>query len=481
MAAITSSGQIIDVSTIVSQLIAAERMQTQQPLVRRETEQTTKLSAFGQIKGALGGLQNAVNALGKADLFGAAKATVSGKGFTASAKAGTAASSHSIEVMQMAKAQRLSTDASTSFVPADGKLTIQFGKMDESNNFISDGSRTAILNFEGSTLAELRDAINKDHSLGIKASVVNNGTAEQLVLTGDATGEEMVFKLDGTDGLAGLSYNPADGASSGQMQVVEAAQNARIKVNGIEISRGKNVISDVIEGLTLTLTEEPEAGAASLKGSVSIGPDNQGAREAVEAFIKAYNEVNKTLNELTAYDAKTREGSTLTGDSTVRNVQATLRNALNESLAGIGGISTLAELGIGVGKSETDKDTGKVSISNELSLDTAKFEAALANPDKDVASFFAGKDDVKGMAARFSAHLDGLLNSSSGILTTRTNSINETIKGIQERYERVDERIDRMAERYRLEFSRLDALLAGMSQTSNYLMQQLTNLPKIGN
>jgi len=38
-----------------------------------------------------------------------------------------------------------------------------------------------------------------------------------------------------------------------------------------------------------------------------------------------------------------------------------------------------------------------------------------------------------------------------------------------------------MEERYRLEFSRLDTLLAGMSQTSSYLAQQLANLPKIGN
>ncbi|MDY0073358.1 MAG: flagellar filament capping protein FliD [Thauera sp.] len=481
MAAITSSGQIIDVTGIVSQLIAAERVQNQQPLVRRETTETTKLSAFGQIKGALGGLQSAVDALGKADLFGATKATVSGKGFTATAKAGTAASSHSIEVLQMASAQRLATDASTSFAPADGKLSIQFGKMDGDNNFISDGSRTAILDFEGSTLAELRDAINKDHSLGIKASLINNGTAEQLVLTGDATGEDMVFKLDGLDGLAGLSYDPADGASSGQMQVIEAAQDARIKVDGIEISRGKNTIDDVIEGLTLTLTEAPEAGAAALKGSVSIAPDNEEARKAIEAFVKAYNEVNETLRGLTAYDPSTREASILTGDSTVRNVQTTLRTALNDSLGSLGGISSLAELGISMGKTETDKDTGKVSISNELSFDSAKFTTALANPDKDVVSFFAGKDGAQGMAARFSARLDGLLNSSSGILTSRTNSINENIKSIQERYERVDERISRMEERYRLEFSRLDSLLAGMSQTSSYLMQQLASLPKIGN
>lgn len=481
MAAITSGGSILDITSIVNQLITAERRTTQQPLVTKQAAETAKLSAFGQIKGALGSLQTAVDALGKDGLFGGTKATVNGKGFTATTKAGAAVGNHTVEVFQLAKEQRITTDPAASFVPGGaGTLSIQFGTVDESGAFAGDPERMALLDFAGGTLAELRDAINGDPTLGVKASVVNNGKTEQLVLTGTATGENMAFKLTGTDGLADLSYDPGTTAPAGQMQSVQAAQSAKLKVDGIEVSRGKNSIDDLIDGVTLTLNEEPESDVASLKGTLTVATDNEQARKAVDAFIKAYNEVNDTLKSLTAYDASTKTSSTLTGDATARSIQSTLRNALNDALGGLGGIRSLAEIGIGNGAT-TDKETGKVSVDGKLSLDSAKFEAALSNPNMDVGAFFAGKDGVKGLAATFSERLSGLLDSNGGVIANRTNSIDSNIQSLEEKYDRVEERIQMLETRYRMEFSRLDTLLAGMSQTSSYLAQQLANLPQIGN
>lgn len=479
MAAITSGGSILDITSIVSQLVAAERQQAQQPLVTKEAAQTAKLSAFGQIKGVLSSLQTSMEALGKDGLFGGVKTTVNGKGFTATAKAGAAVGNHAIEVFQIAKEQRIATDPATSFVPGGaGTLSIQFGTVNEGGTFEGDPERMASFEFAGGTLAELRDAINGDSTLGIRATIVNNGRADQLVLTGSATGENMAFKLSGADGLANLSYDPGMAAPASQLHSVQAAQSARLKVDGIEITRGKNSIDDVIDGITLTLNDEPEGDATSLKGTLAITTDNEQARKAVDAFIKAYNDVNDTLKSLTAYDVKTKTGSTLTGDATVRNIQTTLRNALNDALGGLGDIRSLAEIGIGTGAT-TDKETGQVTVDGKLSLDSAKFEAALSNPDKDVAAFFAGKDGVQGLAATFSERLTGLLDDKRGVIANRTSSIDDTIQSLQEKYERTEERIQLLETRYRLEFSRLDTLLAGMSQTSTYLSQQLANLPKI--
>ncbi|WP_341645467.1 flagellar filament capping protein FliD [Thauera sp. SDU_THAU2] len=484
MAAITSGGSVLDITSIVSQLITAERRTTQQPLVNKEAAQTAKLSAFGQIKGALSSLQTAAEALGKNDVFGGVKATVSGKGFTATAKAGAATGNHSIEVFQLAKEQRVSTDAATSFVPAAGRLSIQFGTVNESGSFEADAERMASFEFEGGTLAELRDAINNDASLGIKATIVNNGRADQLVLTGaavngPATGANMAFKLTGAGGLEGLSYDPGTGAGGNGMYSVQAAQDARLKVDGIEISRGKNTIDDVLESVTLTLNDEPETDVTSLKGTLAVATDNEQARKAVDAFVKAYNEVTDILKSVTAYDTTTRQGSTLTGDSTVRNIQSTLRNALNDALGGLGGVQSLAELGIGSG-TKLDKESGQVTVDGKLSLDSAKLDAALSDPNKDLVAFFNGKDGAKGFAATFSERLGGLLDDRTGLIATRTKGIDDSIKSLQEQFNRIDERIVGMEERYRIEFSRLDSLLAGMSQTSSYLAQQLANLPKIG-
>src|SRR5690606_11052017 len=180
------------------------------------------------------------------------------------------------EVLALAREQRIALafpsggdENSTGPSIGPGKLTIEFGTVDGSD-FVTDVPlRSASLEFEGSTLAELRDAINNSATLGIKASIVNDGTADQLVLTGTATGRNMAFRLSGEDGLADLSYNPAASEAEG-FQAVQTAESARLKVDGIEVVRGKNTISDVIDGVTLTLTKDPADSTGPVKGTVTV-------------------------------------------------------------------------------------------------------------------------------------------------------------------------------------------------------------------
>ncbi|HRJ23416.1 MAG TPA: flagellar filament capping protein FliD [Thauera sp.] len=472
MATITSGGSIIDINSIVRGLMSVESRPLTL-LAQREASQQAKLSAFGQIKGALSSLQTATDGLKTATKFSATKASVAGDaGFTASSGAGAANASYAVDVLQMAKIQRVSTPVGGSFTPAAGKLTIEFGTVTDAGSgksFTSDSPpRTASLDFEGSTLEELRDAINGNAALGVKANIINNGTAKQLVLGGTATGANMAFKLTGEDGLEDLSFDPAaTPLPADKMYSVQAAQDARIRVDGIEVTRGKNTITDVIDNVTLTLTKEPVAPAASLSGTLSVSEDQSAAKTAVEAFVKAYNDVASTLASLTAYNPDNKTGATLTGDSTARNIQSQLRNALGASITGLTGANSLSQVGISF-----DKD-------GKLALDSTKFTAALNDTSKDVAAFFTGKDGVKGFASSFSAQLDGLI-ARDGLINSRTEGINSTIKSLTTQYDTMEARLAKMEERYRKQYSTLDTLLNGLTQTSTYLMQQLANLPSIG-
>lgn len=471
MATITSGGSIIDVNSIVSGLMSVESRPLTL-LAQKEASYQAKLSAFGQIKSALSSLQTATDGLKTATKFSATKATVAGDaGFTASSSAGAASGSYAVDVLQMAKIQRVSTPTTSTFAPAAGKLTIEFGTVKDdgsTKSFESDTpARTASLDFEGSTLEELRDAINADTTLGIKANIINNGTAKQLVLSGTATGANMAFKLTGEDGLADLSFNPAaTPAPTDTMYSVQAAQDARIRVDGIEVTRGKNAITDVIDDVTITLTKEPVAPATSLTGTLSVSEDQSAAKTAVEAFVKAYNEVASTLSSLTSYNTETKTGAALTGDSTARNISNQLRNALNSTIAGLSGASSLSQIGVSFGK------------DGKLALDSTKFAAALSDPSKEVTAFFTGKEGVKGFAETLSARLSAFIDSD-GLLNSRTEGINSTIKSLTKQYDTMEARLAKMEERYRLQYSNLDTLLNGLSQTSTYLTQQLANLPSI--
>lgn len=471
MATITSGGSIIDVNSIVSGLMSVESRPLTL-LAQKEASYQAKLSAFGQIKSALSSLQTATDGLKTATKFSATKASVAGDaGFTASSSAGAASGSYAVDVLQMAKIQRVSTPTTGTFAPAAGKLTIEFGTVKDdgsTKSFESDTpARTASLDFEGSTLEELRDAINGNATLGIKANIINNGTAKQLVLSGTDTGANMAFKLTGEDGLADLSFDPAaTAAPTDPMYAVQAAQDARIRVDGIEVTRGKNTITDVIDDVTITLTKEPVAPATSLTGTLSVSEDQSAAKTAVEAFVKAYNEVASTLSSLTSYNAETKTGAALTGDSTARNISNQLRNALNSTIAGLSGASSLSQIGVSFGK------------DGKLALDSTKFAAALSDPSKEVTAFFTGKEGVKGFAETLSARLSAFIDSD-GLLNSRTEGINSTIKSLTKQYDTMEARLAKMEERYRLQYSNLDTLLNGLSQTSTYLTQQLANLPSI--
>lgn len=472
MATITTGGSVLDINTLVDSLMAVERRPRDQIVAKAATE-TTKLSAFGQIKSVLSSLQTAADALKNVNTFTATKATVSGEGFTASSHPGMATAEHSIEVLSLAQGQRVTTSAS-GITPSAGSFTVQFGKM-EDGTFAAEAGRTATLDFTGSTLAELRDAINADSSLGLKATVINNGTADQLVLSSASTGADTAFQISGS------VFSPDDPEAVQDFAVLQTAQDARVKIDGVEIARSRNTISDAIDGLTLTLTKGPEEGETSLKGQVRINNDTSAAKAAIERFVEAYNEANSTIRSLTAFDVASSTTSTLTGDSTVRNIQQQLRGLVGSHFANLGGAGSLAEIGITSAGVSVNADGGVAfdnSRAGDLTIDSARLEAALNDPSRNVTGLFTSEN---GFATRLGASLESILDSRTGAIATRTDSLNNTIKSMEERYAALDAKLITVEERYRLQFSKLDSLLAGLQQTSTYLSQQLANLPQIGN
>ncbi len=464
-------GSGLDINSLVSQLMAVER-QPLSAMARKEASFQAKLSAFGQVKGSLSALQAAANALKDAAKFSATKATVGADaGFTASTASGAAAGSYSVQVEQLAKTQRIATSATTSFDPVDGSeaepktLEIRFGKMVDGvftagetvdGSFTPGAGSPKTLEFTGKTIEDLRDAINKG-DLGVTANIIDNGTAKQLVITGKNTGAEQAFSIGGD---VGLSYTPtADaGVSTDAAYRLQSSQDARVNIDGITVTRSSNTVSNAIEGVTLTLTKETTAA-----NSLTLTEDFAGARSAIDAFVKAYNDTQTTLKNLTNYNAETKAASTLNGDSTARSIQSQIRNLVGGALSGLGETSRLADIGI-----TFDKD-------GKLSVDGSKLDAALKDPKRGVAAFFAGSGDTKGLAATVS---DGLKNfiDAGGLLAGRTEGLNASIKMIGKQREAFEARLESVQKRYSAQFTALDSTIASMTQTSNYLTQQLASL-----
>ena len=63
------------------------------------------------------------------------------------------------------------------------------------------------------------------------------------------------------------------------------------------------------------------------------------------------------------------------------------------------------------------------------------------------------------------------------LIDSRIDGINSSIKDIEVQREKLQLRLENIEKRVRAQFTALDATIAGMTQTSNFLQQQLSKLP----
>lgn len=450
-------GSGLDVSSIISQLMAIER----QPLTRLDEQKTsfqTKLSAFGQVKSALSKLQDAAATLAKATTFSSTTASAGDtKAFSVTSSATATPGSFAVEVEQLARAQRVATSATTAPSVGAGTLTISLGSYATDGTFTPavDGEKTISLS-AGATLNDLRDAINAADA-GVSAQVVNNGTVNQLVISSKTTGAAQAFKLTGTGDLTGFSFDAGNLPGSG-LNSVQAAQDARIKIDGLTITRSSNTITDVVEGVTLKLATPTDSEA-----TVTVAADNESARTAIESFVTAYNELNSLIKTQTAYNPDTKKAGTLNSDSSMRSIQAQIRGVFSNPLTGLGGATMLSDIGL------------KIKTDGSIEVDNAKLTAALADPSKNVGELFAGNGTIDGFAKTLEARIDKLLDTN-GLISNRTDGINATLKALEQRRASIELNLEKVEARYTKQFTALDAAMASLNQTSTFLSQQLASL-----
>ena len=379
-------GSGLDVNSIVAQLMKAE----QQPLTALATKEAkfqAQLTAYGSLKGALSSFQNTVAALATPAKFSAVTASLADTTVaSATASSTAAAGSYSVKVDTLAQAHKLksTTFATTSTTVGSGTLTISFGTYAADTFTLNPdkASKTITISAGQSSLAGVRDAINAANA-GVSASIVNDGTGNRLVISSKDTGVTNALRITvadddltntNTSGLSQLMYDAR--TISGTMNLAETvvAQNATLTIDGIAISKASNTITDAIQGVTLNLLKVNTPSTTTL----TVARDTAAVQTAVQSFVKAYNDLNKTITDLSKYDAVNKKGSTLTGDATVTSLQSQLRGAFNTALSTAGGgLTNLSDIGI------TFQSNGT------LILNSSKLSTALSDATKDVSTLFA--------------------------------------------------------------------------------------------
>jgi flagellar hook-associated protein 2 len=408
----TGLGSNLDVSGLVGKLMEVE----QQPLIKLDQKAAAvqvKISAYGTFRGAVSGLRTSLAGLQNAESYGTVKGTVGDSNVaTVSGSASADLGSHSLEVTELAVAQRLKskTFSSITDVVGSGTLTIQYGKYDQNGNTFTTGNGTPTHNItispQNNTLSGVRDAINKAN-VGVTASIVNDGQGFRLVVSGKNTGTDNSIRIGVTDGdgdntndagLSQLAYDPTAAVGAGQNQTqVTAAKDAKFLLDGIQMTKSGNTVTDALSGVTINLLKT-NAGTPT---TFSVTKDTAKIKTAIDDFVKAYNELDNTTDKLTAYDKTANKAAELNGDAAVRQISSQIRDTLTQVYSSQpDGFRSLSQIGV------TMDRTG------QLKVDSTKLQAAIeANPNA-----------VQGLFAKAGGADDSLVSFVKAGTTTKPGS-----------------------------------------------------------
>lgn len=309
--------------------------------------------------------------------------------------------------------------------------------------FSQDGTQNmgvVTLDAKDQSLQGIRDAINKAN-IGVTATIVSDGsdTPYHLVVTNNSTGSSSAMKIsvsgDGTQdpdpAIASLmGYDPA--GAQGLTQT-SGAQDTKLTVNGIAVTSKNTSVSDAIQGVSLDV-------AAVGSSTVTVSKNTGAVSDSINGFVKAYNDLSRTISSLTSYNADTKTSAPLQGDAAVRSIQSQLRRQLGTTVEGLGGkLTNLSQVGISFQKDGT------------LAVDSTKLNTAITNNFADIGGLFAAmgaasdssisfdKSTAATKAGEYAIHIDkmatkGSLTSASALVgptkidpnTTWTITLNQT-------------------------------------------------------
>lgn len=447
----------IDVQSLVTQLMSIER----QPLLKlqaRETAIQSRLTAMGRVKSALDSLQDVANKLAITTTFSAAKASATGDGVVAAVSGSAQLGTYAVSVTQLARAQSNSSAAFATGTTSvgTGTLTLRSG----------DGATVlATINVGDTgtgTLIEVRDEINAAN-VGVRASLINDGGQTRLVLNSKETGLTNAFQVSADAGLAGLAFTQN-----------QDAQDAIYSINGLALTSASNTVSGAVEGLTLTLARGPAVGSApgtAVDTEVTVTQDGEGVKKSVEDFVKAYNDVEKLVAELTRFDPNTRTAAILNGESALRQIQSGLRSVMRGTLtAAVGDHTRLSTIGV-----EFQRD-------GTLKLNPTRFDEALAADAEKISRLFATTSTVaaeQGFAVQLAARIDAMINAG-GTINSREEGMRSSVRTLDQQQERLEARLAVVQKRLTMQYSRLDALITQRDGQSSALANALAGLVSTG-
>ncbi|EJM73271.1 flagellar filament capping protein FliD [Pseudomonas sp. GM60] len=452
-------GSGLDTTAIVKALVDADKSAKQSQINRQTTTNTSQISGIGTLKSVLANFQTAIKNLGSTttpQFLGYTATSSDPKVLTSVASNSAVNGTYVIKVDSLATSSKVATAAFPSASSAIPSGTL---------NITQNGITRPVDIQPGATLQSVRDAINAQQgSNGFSANIITDSTGSRLVVGSTVTGLGSDITLSNISGLeitAGQKMGASPTATSAGA-IGEFAADAKFTVDGLAITSKSNTVDGAVSGLTLNLVAG--GGATS---TVTVGPNSDGLKKSVQAFVDAYNQVVTSINTLTKptldKDGKPTIPAALTGDPLARGIMASIREPLASTGAG-DKLTVLSQLGI-----TTNQKTGA------LDFDSTKFTTAMTTQKLggEIQTLFLGDptatgDAAKGLLERMNSMLTPYtVTGSEGILDARSASLAKVKTNLTSQQEALDRRIETLTAVLTKKYNDMDTLVGKLKATAN--------------
>ena len=320
------------------------------------------------------------------------------------------------------------------------------------NLTLGSGDKSAVISIEATqSLRTIVRNINLESAnSGVTATVVDG---------------KMVFKSS-SFGAQDITVSGSDAAINTALGLTDQAEvlgkKSLFSVNGIEMTRDSNTVSDAVLGMALQLKQETGTRPSTM---ITVSDDTDKTVKAFQEFVEQYNSTMSFLKSQTAAGTKDVVGSQgkLYGESSLVRFQNSLRQGLTSDLTESSSIyKNLAEIGI----KTIDKE-------GTLLLDAEKLKAALKDNPNEVQKFLAGDGAQSGMAGKLESLIEGLTDKTDGMIQVKSTSLERSLKDLNRRISEFEDKMAKREAYYVNMFSKLDVAMQKSETQSNWLAAQL--------
>ncbi|WP_049049017.1 flagellar filament capping protein FliD [Aeromonas hydrophila] len=461
MPTITSAGagSGLELESVIAASVDAKKAQLMQPITTKKTNTQITLSGVGQLKSAIASFVTTLQAMAKDDAFNKRSINITQDKdkpvLKVESKAGASNGQYDISVEQLAKTSKFdgTFDSSTTpLITQDGKLTFKAGD----KTFDVDVKA-------GDSLQSIRKRINNDaDNFGLSVNIMNTSDGKsKLMIDSGVSGSGKDLQITGS--TTELTDNLVSKLTKSQ-----SAQDAKIKVDGNELTSATNTFDGTIVGLKLTVLRESDSTTTTdasnnpvktySSNKVEVTTDKAGIKDMVKSFVDGYNALVKKSNELGKRNSivagkSQNDGGALAGDATTRAVINMMNGAITEPSKKSSTYSTIFQMGV------------KMDNKGVLSIDDTKFSEAIDKNFDQVVAVFGGKD---GVAGKLASQLE-TYSKTGGLLAKREDTLNSDLREVSRKESDVASQLTKYQETLRARYGSLDSMLAKMNKSASYL------------